>query len=1235
MRRLSVMSGIDPVHTFFQLCSGTVVRAIAALMLVALSSCGGASSPTVALGNMVPVRLAMHLPGQAVAQADLMDKVLDLAIPDANAINLAGVASVTVTISGNGFATIVDSFPAGAPGTQLVKQYSVPQGAARTFSIQGFNTPVGTPAAVPVLSGTTTVALAPSAAPVLVDVLLTPPLDTQPPVVTAPAPVTIAAVDATGAPRTNAAITAFLAAASATDNVDMNPVVTNDAPLQLPLGPTTVTFTSTDAAGNVSTPVPVVVTVADQTPPVIALLGANPMTVVQGSVFTDPGSNVTDNVDLGLVAGVTGVVDTAVPGRVTLTYNVSDAAGNPATPVTRVVNVTQVTRQMQGVVKESNGTAIQGASVNLAPGTNLTATTDVNGVYTVLAPLATYTITVTKAGFTNATATFALTAAGSTTAPVIFLAVANAGTGGISGTVKDAINNTVLAGAGLEVRLGVNAPAASPIVATAISSATGAYTFSALAAGTYTVTASKTGFANTSITVTVSGGATTTANPVLMSAVLPAGQTRIVLSWGASPTDLDSHLVGPVSGAATGSQQFHVHFRTGRRGSMTASPFAQLNSDVTAGFGPETITVAQTFPGTYRYYAHDYTNRDNTVSTALSGGSNAVVQVFQGANEVARFNVPVTGAGDLWHVFDMDGQTGAITAVNQIALAKDIPAMVTATPATATVAIPGTQQSTASVESVRGLTPIPFTGIFTSSNTAVAPVSATGLVTALGVGAANITATEPVFGYSAISAMTVTLDITPPTILSNTPAAAATGVLVNSPVTVTFSEAMNPATVTPASFTLNVATGAAVTGIVRFNAAGTIANFIPNGNLLPNTTYTASLSTTGMTDIAGNPVATASPFTFSFTTGASVVTLPPVLPVVQGPVTNLGAYDGFDMVWSGIANGANALERWTTTIVNPTTTVTGVASFSDGVAATAPPPLALATRIAANGIIQFTDATTAPANETAAVSSRDGQLGAFAGFVNGADLGLFVKQRIPIHTAATSAGVFNIIQLTRTPGPFLNSTATSHGVLTINTNGTWTLSATGSSVNPQTLQLNPPFAINDNGTFIIDPNGVGIATSAVNVSNVIQTLESADGNYITGFSLNPATRESTITVGVRQHTTTVSVANSTFTNIRAGFSGLAPATAVTGEAGILTVDANGLLNDTHGSRIDNAVICGIPGQANCQFQVGLATTITPGANGTIIGTDSTGATFSDVASQNGNVILSEDKGRAINILFKQ
>ena len=56
----------------------------------------------------------------------------------------------------------------------------------------------------------------------------------------------------TGVPNTVSGVVAFLTAASATDIVDPNPVVTNNAPPLLPLGTTDVTFTARDASGNLT-----------------------------------------------------------------------------------------------------------------------------------------------------------------------------------------------------------------------------------------------------------------------------------------------------------------------------------------------------------------------------------------------------------------------------------------------------------------------------------------------------------------------------------------------------------------------------------------------------------------------------------------------------------------------------------------------------------------------------------------------------------------------------------------------------------------------------------------------------------------------------------------------------------------------------------------------------------------------------------------------------------------------
>jgi hypothetical protein len=84
------------------------------------------------------------------------------------------------------------------------------------------------------------------------------------------------------------------------------------------------------------------VIVSDVVAPVIALIGANPVNLNVGDVFTDAGANVTDDVDAAKVILGAGLVNAAAPGTYTLTYSATDAAGNVAAPVTRSVIVSDV-----------------------------------------------------------------------------------------------------------------------------------------------------------------------------------------------------------------------------------------------------------------------------------------------------------------------------------------------------------------------------------------------------------------------------------------------------------------------------------------------------------------------------------------------------------------------------------------------------------------------------------------------------------------------------------------------------------------------------------------------------------------------------------------------------------------------------------------------------------------------------------------------------------------------------
>ena len=81
----------------------------------------------------------------------------------------------------------------------------------------------------------------------------------------------------------------------------------------------------------------------DAVPPVLTLLGQASVSVPSGSSYNDAGATAEDNIDGTINPNsivVTGSVNTAVVGGYTLTYNVTDFAGNPATPITRSINVT-------------------------------------------------------------------------------------------------------------------------------------------------------------------------------------------------------------------------------------------------------------------------------------------------------------------------------------------------------------------------------------------------------------------------------------------------------------------------------------------------------------------------------------------------------------------------------------------------------------------------------------------------------------------------------------------------------------------------------------------------------------------------------------------------------------------------------------------------------------------------------------------------------------------------------
>ncbi|MFD1615916.1 M14 family zinc carboxypeptidase, partial [Gelatiniphilus marinus] len=135
--------------------------------------------------------------------------------------------------------------------------------------------------------------------------------------------------------------------ATATDNKDgditASIITAGDAVDTNVAGAYIITYNVSDAAGNPATEVTRTVNVIpDTTAPVITLNGASTINLNVGDVYTEQGATATDNKDGDITASIItagDAVDTNVAGAYIITYNVSDAAGNPATEVTRTVNV--------------------------------------------------------------------------------------------------------------------------------------------------------------------------------------------------------------------------------------------------------------------------------------------------------------------------------------------------------------------------------------------------------------------------------------------------------------------------------------------------------------------------------------------------------------------------------------------------------------------------------------------------------------------------------------------------------------------------------------------------------------------------------------------------------------------------------------------------------------------------------------------------------------------------------
>ena len=264
---------------------------------------------------------------------------------------------------------------------------------------------------------------------------------------------------------------------------------------------------------------------------------------------------------------------------------------------------------ISGKVTDTAGNIVPGATVTFTStdGQIYSTTTDSNGNYTLssVSP-STYSGTASKASFGSQTQTGLVVA--SNAALTVNFAL-QPGPGAVTGRVVDTSGNPI---SGATVFFSSGIPAV--VAATATTDATGTYNIAALAAGTYNVTASATGFGSSApISVVVVGATTTTVPDILLGALANGTLGGLVTGTGSSTPLAGVTLT--ITNTGTGQVVTPAPVTAGT--STAASDGGQINyGPITLGAGIYTVSATRngvtTGPQTVTISASTFTRLDFT-----------------------------------------------------------------------------------------------------------------------------------------------------------------------------------------------------------------------------------------------------------------------------------------------------------------------------------------------------------------------------------------------------------------------------------------------------------------------------------------------------------------------------------------------------------------------------------------------------------------------------------------------
>lgn len=324
--------------------------------------------------------------------------------------------------------------------------------------------------------------------------------------------------------------------------------------------------------------------------------------------------------------------------------------------------------------------------------------------------------------------------------------------------------------------------------------------------------------------------------------------------------------------------------------------------------------IRVTFPGSFAspsYVASDWefrivSNRVPMWGSFFGWGDQTVIPPFWYSNFYSdNIGPPEIGQPAITRLSlaPANSLTGAPPYLGWILVPGPLPTVVSSNPADSAVGVPVTEPVTAVFGGMMDPATI-STGTFTLTNNGIsvpgtvsydsAALTATftpasqlaagstyiATITS-GSGGVKDLAGNPLVPDKVWSFTTGSTDLTPPTVTAQMPPDGAGNIAISAPATAVFSEAIDPATLSAATFILADGSGPLI-GSVSYNAATRTAAFTPNAPLANNSLYTATIST-GVRGRSGNSLAQDK--VWSFTT----IPQETILPVITATAPTSGA----------------------------------------------------------------------------------------------------------------------------------------------------------------------------------------------------------------------------------------------------------------------------------------------------------------------------------------------------------